>query len=344
MVSLLSADRAERRASISFGSAAGQRRYWVVLGALIVLAGACAFGLLAWKNPMPFGTPGFWLIAERRATAVIVMAIVAIAQASATVTFQTVTNNRIITPSIMGFEALYMVIQTATVYFFGISGLLNFTGVPQFVTQVVLMVGFSLVLYGWLLTGRHANMQVMLLIGIILGGGMASLSTFMRRLLSPSEFDLLTAKMFGSVTNADSEIIAPAAILVACSVAIILIRSRALNVVALGSDVATNLGVHHRRNSIFFLIMVSILVSTSTALVGPMTFLGFLVATLAYQVADTFDHRLILPMAALIAFAVLTSAYFVMNHIFYAQGVVSIIIELVGGSVFLVVLMKKGRL
>ena len=75
-----------------------------------------------------------------------------------------------------------------------------------------------------------------------------------------------------------------------------------------------------------------------------MTFLGFLVATLAYQLADTYDHRRIFPIAVLTGFVVLAGAYFVMNHIFYAQGVVSIIIELVGGSVFLYVILRKGRL
>lgn len=191
---------------------------------------------------MPVGSEGFWLIAQRRATAIVVMAIVALAQATATVTFQTVTNNRIVTPSIMGFEALYMTIQTATVYFFGVTGLLNFTGLPQFALQVAIMVGVSLVLYGLLLTGRRANMQVMLPVGIILGGGLASVSTFMRRLLSPSEFDLLSAKMFGSVSNAHADIIWPSCAMVIAGSAAIGWRGRILNVLSLGSEVAENLG------------------------------------------------------------------------------------------------------
>lgn len=319
-------------------------QYWLVLSIMVALSALFSFGLLAWNNPMPFGTPGFWLIAERRATAIIVMAIVAVAQAMATVTFQTVTNNRIITPSIMGFEALYMVIQTSVVFFFGAAGLAAFSGTWQFVVQVVLMVGLSLVLYGWLLTGRFANIQVMLLVGIVIGGGLGSMSAFMRRLLSPSEFDVLTARMFGSVTNAKTEYLWLAIALVVLATLGIVLRAKVLNVVSLGADLANNLGINHRHASIYFLVLVSILMAVSTALVGPMTFLGFLVATLAYQFADTFDHRAVLPMATIGAFLVLTSAYFVMNHIFYAQGTVSIIIELVGGSLFLFVLLRKGRL
>jgi iron complex transport system permease protein len=122
------------------------------------------------------------------------------------------------------------------------------------------------------------------------------------------------------------------------------LNSRKLNVIALGRDTATNLGLNYKVLSISTLVLISVLMAVSTALVGPMTFLGFLVATLAYQFADTYDHRYLFPMAAAIGFVVLTGAYFIMNHVFYAQGVVSIIIELVGGSVFLFVILRKGRL
>ena len=112
----------------------------------------------------------------------------------------------------------------------------------------------------------------------------------------------------------------------------------------MGKDISMGLGIGHRRELITVLLLVSVLMAVSTALVGPMTFFGFLVATLAYQFADTHDHRYVFPVAVLIGFVVMAGAYFVMNHVFYAQGVVSIIIELVGGSVFLVVILRKGRL
>ncbi len=327
----------------AFQSSTSKRRYWIVIVCLLVLAASLTWGLLAYENPMDVGTRGYWLIAERRANSVLVMALVAICQAMATVSFHTVTGNRIITPSIMGFEALYVAIHTSTVYFFGAVGLTNARTVEMFVLQLVVMVGFSLLLYSWLLTGKN-NMHAMLLVGVVMGGGLASLSTFMQRMLTPSEFDVLTARLFGSVNNADPEYF-PAAIPLALGGALLLlVHSRVLNVLALGCDPAINLGVNHRGHAIYVLVLVSLLMAVSTALVGPMTFLGFLVATLAYQFADTYDHRYIFPMAALIGFVVMTGAYFVMNHIFYAQGIVSIIIELVGGVVFLTVILRKGSL
>lgn len=243
----------------------------------------------------------------------------------------------------MGFEALYVAVHTSTVYFFGAVGLANARNLEMFVIQLAIMVGFSLLLYSWLLTGSN-NMHAMLLIGVVIGGGLGSLSTFMQRMLTPSEFDVLTARLFGSVNNADPKYF-PVAIPLALGAALLVyMHSRTLNVVALGREPAINLGVNHRAHAIYVLVLVSVLMAVSTALVGPMTFLGFLVATLAYQCADTYDHRYIFPMAVLIGFVVLASAYFVMNHIFYAQGIVSIIIELVGGTVFLVMILRKGTL
>jgi iron complex transport system permease protein len=332
------------RSAGAFTTPRARRRYAIVLGALVVAAVVFGFGVLAWDNPMPVGSDGFWRIAKHRATSVTVMAVVAVAQAVATVAFQTVTNNRIITPSIMGFESLYRVVQTSTVYLFGVAGLVAIQGLWQFGLQVVIMVGLAMALYGWLLSGRYGNLQIMLLIGIIIGGGLGAISTFMQRLLTPSEFDVLAARLFGNVSNADASYLPLAIPLCIGAAGLLWMRARRLNLMALGSDTARSLGLDHRRELFIVLFLVAVLMATSTALVGPMTFLGFLVATLAYQFSDTHDHRLIFPIAVLTAFTILAGAYFVMKNIFYAQGMVSILIELVGGTVFLIVILRKGRL
>src|SRR5699024_7788532 len=155
------------------------------------------------------------------------------------------------------------------------------------VGQLVIMVLLTLVLYTWLLSGKRGDMHAMLLVGIIIGGGLGSISTFMQRILTPSDFDILSARLFGSVNNAETEYFPIAVPLVVVASVLLLLSSRRLNVVGLGKDAATNLGINHRRSSIYTLVLVSVLMAVSTALVGPMTFLGFLVATLAYQFADT---------------------------------------------------------
>ena len=126
----------------------------------------------------------------------------------------------------------------------------------------------SLLLYGWLLSGRYGDLQLMLLVGVIIGTGLRSLSSFMRRLLAPSEFDILQARLFGSVNNADPSYF-PFVIPIVIVTAIILLSYSKTKCPIPWKDVSTALGVKHQPGIIFGLILVSILMSISTAMVGP---------------------------------------------------------------------------
>lgn len=334
----------KKRSARAFRSKKEEKRYWILLITLILLGALCTWGLLVYNNPVPVTSPSFLPVVRRRLTAVIAMLIAAVCQSLATVAFQSITNNRIITPSLLGFEAIYSTIHTSTIFFFGATALVNFSGVNAFLFQVVAMVLMCLILYGWLLSGKYGNLQLMLLVGIIIGSGLRSVSAFMRRLLAPSEFDILQARLFASVNHADADYF-PIAIPIVIIVALLLFaNAKRLNILSLGKDVSTSLGIRHQAGVIFTLVLVSILVAISTALVGPLTFYGFLVATLAYQAVQSYDHRYIFPMALAIGFLIITGAYFFMYHVFNAQGVVSIIIEMFGGIIFLTVILRKGTL
>ena len=332
------------RTARAFRSKKEAQRYWILLITLFTLGILASYGLLVYNNPVPVTSVSFLPIVRRRLIALVTMIIAAVCQSLSTVAFQSGTNNRIITPSLLGFEALYVTIHTGMMFLFGARAFINFSGTGSFVFQVVVMVAMCLLLYGWLLSGKYGDLQLMLLVGVIIGTGLRSVSAFMRRLLSPSEFDVLQARLFGSVNNADVEYF-PIAISVVVIVSIlILMFSKKLNILSLGKATSTALGVNHQKGVIYTLVLVSVLMAISTALVGPLTFYGFLVATMTYQAAPTYDHRYIFPMALVIGFLVITGAYFFMYHVFNAQGVVSVIIEMFGGITFLIVMLRKGTL
>ena len=332
------------RTTGAFRSRRDERRYRLLL-ALFLGAGLLAtLGLILYNNPVPVDSPSFIPIVKRRLTAVVAMFIAALCHSFATVSFQSVTGNRIITPSLLGYESLYSFIQTSVMFFFGATALVQFSGTGAFFLQVALMIGISLILFGWLLSGKYGNLHLMLLIGIIIGAGLNSMSGFMRRVLSPSEFDLLQSRLIGSVNNADAEYFPIVVPLVLAAALMLYLLSRRLNVLSLGRDVSTAFGVNYQAHVILFLVLIAVLMATTTALIGPMTFFGFLVAMLSYQAAPTYDHRYVLPMAFAIAFCVLTSAYFLLYHVFHAQTVVSVLIELFGGIAFLTVLLRKRSL
>ncbi|GAA1780426.1 iron chelate uptake ABC transporter family permease subunit [Agromyces lapidis] len=313
------------------------------LGAIIAGAAALVFvvGILVWDNPVPYGQPGFWIIVESRSVAVATIALVAVCQALATVLFHTATGNRILTPSILGFDALYTLMQTALVFVFGMAAT-QVEGPAKILVQSLAMMLFATLLYGWLFSGRRQNLHVLLLVGVVLGVGFGSVSTFLQRLLTPSEFDVLASRLHGSIGNANPEVLPWAELVVAAIAVVVWRRRRVLDVLALGRDTAVNLGVAYRREVVGLLVVVAALIAISTTMIGPMTFFGFLVATLTYQFVRSDRHGVVLPLAVLIGLASLTGAYFVLQHVFYTAGLVTVVIEFVGGLAFLIVILRKG--
>ena len=91
------------------------------------------------------------------------------------------------------------------------------------------------------------------------------------------------------------------------------------------------------------LVLVALLVSVSTALVGPVTFLGLLVAHLAYRAMPTYRHAVVLPAAALIAAVTLVGGQLVLERVFSLNAALSIVIEFLGGLTLLVLLARRPR-
>lgn len=303
-----------------------------VLGVIALLA-AVAF--------MTIGAKGSWsFILSFRGTKLAAMVLVAYAIAVSTVLFQTVTNNRILTPSIMGFDALYILIQTVIVFFFGAVHVDWIGPNIRFITETVVMVLFAGSLYYWLFSGAARSLHLVMLVGIICGVFFRSLSNLMQRMLDPDLFAVLQDRFFASFNTINADILTLSAIIVA---AVSLYGWRLLHVfdvLALGREPAINLGVDHRRVVRLILLMVTVLVAVSTALVGPITFFGLLVANLAYMLAGSGKHRVVLPISVLLAIICIVGGQTILERAFAFNTALSVIIEFLGGLVFIILLVR----
>ena len=278
---------------------ARRRRTLVVLAVLAVVA-AAAF--------LTVGVTGSWDYAlMQRSRRLAAMVVVAVAVAVSTVLFQTVTNNRILTPEIMGFDRLFVLIQTAGVYFLGAATVTSTDPRLRFAIEVVALIGFGAILYKTLFGRTERDIYVLVLLGVD------------RQLLA------LSAVVVG---------------LVLLGVWRLLPR---LDVVALGRDTALGLGVEHRRVVNLALLAVAVLVAVSTALVGPVTFLGLLVVNLARQLLGTHRHAWVLPGAALLAVLALAGGQLVLEQVLGFNSALSVVINFVGGIVFIALLVREPR-
>lgn len=192
------------------------------------------------------------------------------------------------------------------------------------------------------LRGRRSATTLVLL-GIVLGALLRSLTTFIQRLLDPNTYLVLQSRLFASFDAVDPELLGAALALTALASLAALRDLRALDVVALGPDAATALGVDHRRITRRVIALVAVLVSASTALVGPIMFLGLLVAHLAYRAARTDRHAVTVPMAALVAMTVLVGGQTLLSRALGDETVLSVVIEFLGGLTLITLLIRSGR-
>jgi iron complex transport system permease protein len=287
---------------------------------------------------------GYWsFILPRRLTKLAAMMLMALSVALSTVLFQTITANRILTPSLMGFDALYLLLQTVMVFVFSSRGLLAIDERLRFGLEVVLMTMFATALFSWLFGSGRFGLHLLILVGIIFGTLFRSLTSFLQRIIDPSEFVILQDLFFASFNAVQTDLLAVSGVLIA-AVSLVAIRMlRKLDVLALGREHAVNLGVDHRRTVMILLVLIAVMVSVSTALVGPITFFGLLVANLAYLVAGSNRHAVIIPVAVLISAITLVGGQLVVERVFDFDTSLSVIIELVGGLVFLVLLIVSTR-
>ncbi|QYC39052.1 Hemin transport system permease protein HmuU [Nonomuraea coxensis DSM 45129] len=313
----------------------GQGRRLAVL-ALLAVAVVAGFVLI--------GLTGNWEYALGvRFRKIATMTVVGVAVACSSVLFQTVTGNRILTPGIMGFDQLFVLVQTLIVFLFGALALSTADPRLLFAGQVTVMVIFAGGLYRWLFGRRGRDLYVLVLAGVVFGTLFGSLSSLAARLINPNDFVVLQDSLFASFNQVDPDLLALSALLVAGMAAWTVRLTGRLDVVALGRDHALNLGVHHASVVNQALVIVAVLVSVSTALVGPITFLGLLVANLARQLTGTFRHRTVLTAAALLSVIVLAGGQLVLERLLAMNTALSVIINFVGGAYFIALLIRESR-
>src|SRR5690554_2095890 len=281
---------------------------------------------------------------QLRSVKVFAIIIVAASVAYSSVAFQTLTNNRILTPSIMGFESLYLLIQTLIVYIYGDETYKVLSSIDNFLISVIGMIIFGLLLYFMIYKKGKDNIYLLLLVGIILGTLFSSLSSFMQLLIDPNDFFIIQGKMFATFNKINNGLLWPSLTIMVIILFIGFRMSKYLDVLALGRDQAINLGLNYNRVVKFFLVFIAILVSVSTALVGPITFLGLLVTNLTYELFKTYKHSVIIIACFLVSAISLLLGQFIMERVFNLSVPISAIINIVGGFYFMYLLLRVKKL
>jgi len=312
---------------------------FVILIAIVILS-----VVLYMTVGVRFDNPQLLKYAMRlRIPKVIVMLIVAFCIGGASMVFQSIINNTIVTPCLLGMNSLYTLIHTAVMFFFGTGSLVARNSNISFEVDLLLMGIIATFIYSYMFKKTKYNVLYVLLIGTVLTSFFTSVQTTMVRAMDPNEYDTLLATLVASFSNVNSEIILLSVVMIALVLFCLRKDLKVLDVITLGKEQAINLGVDYDRTIKRLLLGVVLLIAIATAMVGPISFLGLIIANLARQLLKTYRHSQLILGSALFGVALLIGGQLIVERVFVYSIPISVFITVGGGLYFLYLLYTQKR-
>ena len=312
-------------------------RRLIILSALVLL---CA--VLYMLVEVNFGNSKLFAYSMRiRVPKLIVMLITAFAIGGASIVFQSIINNTIVTPCLLGMNSLYTLIHTAVVFVAGSASIVASNANLAFAVDVMIMGAAATVIYSWLFKKTKHNVLYVLLVGTVLTSFFSSIQSTLTRVMDPNEYDTLLNNLVASFSNVNSEIIVFCLALLALIIFALRKELALLDVLTLGRDQATNLGVDYDKCIRRLLLGVTLCIAVATAMVGPISFLGLIIANLSRQLLRTYRHWQLVLGSAFFGMIVLVFGQLLVEHAFSYAIPVSVFITVGGGIYFLYLLLAR---
>ena len=317
-----------------------KNRIRLLMLVILVLAAVVTYLLI---HAHPEKPKLFRYILGLRIPTLICMMIASVSIGASTMIFQSIVHNRIVTPALLGMNAIYSFLHTAAVFVLGTGSSLYLNANLAFAADLVTMGTVATVIYWYLFRVTGHNILYIMLIGTVLSSFFGSVQSAMIRVMDPNEYDALLTTLVADFNNVNGEIIVFA--IASLVVIAVLLRKELglLDVITLGRHQAINLGVDYDRVIRKLLFGVVLCMAVATATIGPVSFLGLIVANLSRQILKTYKHTYLIAGASLTGMLALIGGQLIAQHIFHFTVPVSTFVTIAGGVYFLyLLLMKKG--
>jgi len=285
----------------------------------------------------------FERIMDRTIPAIIGMTAAGVIIAIVSLGFQTITQSRILTPSMIGFDSVFIGTQTLLVFAFGSFTPFFTDPIRNFLVTSGVMVAISMMMFGTILRRNKNNIIFLLMFGIVLSGIVSSGARYLQSLMNFYEFYQVQAATAVTVMNMNTDVINMALPMIIIVAILMILRHRTYDVMSLGPEQAKSLGVAYNREINYTLILISIGMSVATAMIGSLAFLGLLVVNAAREVIKTHKHLPLFICSAGVAVVTLVMGSAIEQLL---QGAIPLttIINLVGCAYVFYLILKENRL
>ncbi len=281
------------------------------------------------------------MILSLRGSRLVGLLVVAVNLSVSTALFQGITQNPILTPSVMGYEAIYLVIVTLLLFLRNSLNLPSISPAILFTIQLVLMVLTTVTLFSVLLRRTNTRVYLLLLLGLILGTFLRGIVSMLSAIMDPNEFMIVQDAQMASFSLLDTQsLVLSVGISVISWIWLYYYRYQ-WNTLFLGRDLAINLGIDYSKAVKFCLMNIAVLVACSTALVGPLMFFGLLSTQMTIYYLKTTEVPCFLPACGLMGIILLVGGQSLLEHVFNQATILPVILEIFGG-IILLMMIKRG--
>jgi iron complex transport system permease protein len=292
---------------------------------------------------MDMTAAAFESIMGRALPALAGMIIAAALMAAVSLAFQTVAQSRLLTPSMLGFDSVFVMTQTLLVFLLGPRSGLFADPRLNYLTAAGAMIAVSALMYGAVLRRGRDNIVFLLMFGLVLSGILRSGAGYIQVIMDAEDFSRVRAATSVTVNNMNTDIIAVVLPVMAVIAAALLSRHRVYDVMSLGAEQARSLGVPYEREANVSLLLIAAGMSVATALIGSLTFLGLLSVNAARELLKTHRHLPLFIGSAVIAALLLVAGQGVTELL---QGAVPVaaIMDLAGCSYMFYLILRENRI
>jgi ferric enterobactin transport system permease protein len=161
-------------------------------------------------------------------------------------------------------------------------------------------------------------------------------------LLNPTAFDKLRFWSAGSLDVRNLDLILTITPLIGMGIVIALLLASPLNALSLGDSMATSLGLSGPRIMLLALLAITLLCGASTAIAGPIGFIGLMIPHVARWIAGQ-DQRWIMAFTLILSPILLLSADILGRFLLANELRVSIVTALIGAPVMIWLVRQQQR-
>lgn len=196
-----------------------------------------------------------------------------------------------------------------------------------------------------LLFSKHVKNNVsLLIIGLMIGYLSSSLIGFMQFISQQQQVHSFVLWGLGSFSNVSSDQIVVLSIFSLIGICLSFLFIKPLNLLLLGENYASNLGLNIKRTRFYLILIAGILTAVSTAYAGPIAFIGLAVPHLSRMIFKESDHRILLPAIVFTGITISLACNLISKMPGFEQAIpINTVTSLFGAPLVIYFIIKNNR-